>query len=63
MGTLIQLQRRGLGRYLLLLLVRVGLVNNGPIGPILVPVRGSYLGVSENWGTLFWGPYKKDPTI
>ena len=19
-------------------------------------------GLSENWGTLFWGPYKKDPT-
>ena len=19
--------------------------------------------VSENWGTLFWGPYNKDPTI
>ena len=20
------------------------------------------MGVSENWGTLFWGPYNKDPT-
>ena len=20
-------------------------------------------GVSENWGTLFWGPYNEDPTI
>ena len=23
----------------------------------------SYLGVSENWGTLFWGPYNKDLAI
>ena len=22
-----------------------------------------YMGVSENRGTLFWGPYNKDPTI
>ena len=21
------------------------------------------MGVSENWGTLFWGLYNKDPTI
>ena len=21
------------------------------------------MGVSENWGTLFWGPYNTDPTI
>ena len=21
------------------------------------------MGVSENWGTLLWGPYIKDPTI
>ena len=21
------------------------------------------MGASENWGTLFWGPYSKDPAI
>ena len=21
------------------------------------------MGLSENWGALFWGPYNKDPTI
>ena len=27
-------------------------------------VKGVYdLGVSENRGTLFWGPYNRDPTI
>ena len=26
-------------------------------------VFAAYLGVSENRGTLFWGPYEKDPTI
>ena len=29
-----------------------------------VPKSGSqHLGISENRGTLFWGPYNKDPTI
>ena len=31
------------------------------------PPHNLYMGVSENrgtlWGTLFWGPYNKDPTI
>ena len=22
-----------------------------------------HMGLSENWGTLFWGPYNEDPTI
>ena len=26
-------------------------------------VHSLYMGVSENRGTLFWGPYSKDPTI
>ena len=25
--------------------------------------RVAHMGVSENRGTLFWGPYNKDPTI
>ena len=24
---------------------------------------GFHLGVSENRGTLFWGPYNKDPSV
>ena len=34
------------------------------ITPIGIPFRViTYMGVSEIRGTLFWGPYNKDPTI
>ena len=28
-----------------------------------LPYGETYKGVSENRGTLFWGPFNKDPTI
>ena len=30
---------------------------------LAVPVLLNNMGLSENWGTLFWGPYNKDATI
>ena len=26
-------------------------------------LHGSHLGLSENEGALFWGPYNRDPTV
>ena len=40
-------------------------MDRGPrvLGLRLDILNKAYRGVSENWGTLFGGPYNKDPTI
>ena len=39
------------------------LVRNRGLEPILETIIGAYIGVPKIRGTLFGGPYSKDPTI
>ena len=44
-------------------MVETGLVTIIIVTTVCVTVVWQYMGVSENRGTLFWGPYTKDPPI